>query len=525
MLTANWLSIVTDYRSDWWVGGGRRSAPVVEVSEWLASRGLQGLCHPTSEEYEPAFPICQTLPRQAVSRHLGDYYNDDGDVDVVYSDPPRNKWCYVFKGSMALLCVICGALAAGLTVGLLSIDPLLLVIKMRAGETEEEKRQAEQLLPLVKQHHRLLVTLLLLNTLAGESLPVFLQGMVGDHMAILISVVLVLVFGEILPTALFTGPNQIQVASHCAPLVKVLMVLMYPVTYPIARLLDRFMADENHDHGDEGHAPIGALYNRRELAALIRVQYEERLAAKQRQNHYQSSVPLPPTFDMSDINATPVLRQVKASLHRPIPSISAAEVMMVEGALQMKTKTALDIFLSFHKVFCIPYDMPLDEANIFTIYASGYSRVPVFTTGDRRLVKGILMTRQLMVVNQAKDEEHAPPLVSELKLHIPQCVAPDTNLVDLVNLFQTGGCAVRAGHMALVCARPDVAHEALERDEAVPNDAGLMGIITLEDVLEALLQESILDEMDAAGRVVQPVDAEGIQHDESDCGTVYRQLV
>ena len=47
----------------------------------------------------------------------------------------------------------------------------------------------------------------------------------------------------------------------------------------------------------------------------------------------------------------------------------------------------------------------------------------------------------------------------------------------------------------------EVANAALENGRSVPLEAGLMGIITLEDVLEALLQEDILDEMDAAGRM------------------------
>jgi metal transporter CNNM len=381
---------------------------------------------------------------------------------------------------------------------------------MRAGKTALERQQAEQLLPIIKRHHLLLVTLLLLNTVAGEALPIFLQSLMSNSLAVAASVILVLVFGEILPTALFTGPNQLAIASRLVPLVKVLIFVMYPVTYPIARLLDKIMHgdDENdYDNGEnESHTSGVTLYNRGELAALIRVQYEERLIAKQRRKHRRvSSLAGVPDLEFAT-DASSDIRALTAGLlhHHVVPpepnrghrimssdSIDADEVTMMEGALQMKTRRAVDIFVSFHKVFCISADMILDETNIFSIYASGYSRVPVFIDGDKRRVKGILMTRQLIVVNQklARNTETTttehdayqchPPLVSDLSLHIPQCVSPDTNLIELVNIFQTGGSAVRAGHMALICARPDIANTALEGGEAVPEDAGLMGCVIL----------------------------------------------
>jgi metal transporter CNNM len=117
-------------------------------------------------------------------------------------------------------------------------------------------------------------------------------------------------------------------------------------------------------------------------------------------------------------------------------------------------------------------DTMLDETGVVNIYSSGYSRVPVFEGGDSKRIKGILLTRQLIVVNT----NDAMP-VSRMPLYIPQCVAPDENLVDLINLFQTGGRAGRVGHMALVCARPDIGNAALENDEPLPNEAGLMGYV------------------------------------------------
>ena len=87
---------------------------------------------------------------------------------------------------------------SGLTVGLLSIDDLVLEMKIKSG-TEEEQNQASRLLPLISNHHLLMVTLLISNAAAMEALPLFLGYMVPSYAAIIISVTLVLAFGEIIP--------------------------------------------------------------------------------------------------------------------------------------------------------------------------------------------------------------------------------------------------------------------------------------------------------------------------------------
>jgi len=190
---------------------------------------------------------------------------------------------------------------------------------------------------------------------------------------------------------------------------------------------------------------------------------------------------------------------------------------MAEGALQMKTRTAMDIMVSKHNIYSVSIDTVLDEPNIVKIFSAGYSRVPIYEGKNPVRIKGILMTRQLILINSS---DRVP--VRRLPLHVPQCVGPDTDLVELVNLFQAGGSAQRVGHMALVCARPEVGNAAFDDDEAIPDSAGLMGIVTLEDCLECLLQEQIYDEMDAAGRPRgRPVDSADLETAEDN---IYRQL-
>ena len=138
---------------------------------------------------------------------------------------------------LVALCVLFASFASGLTQGLLSLSPLEVQIYIRSG-TADEKKYAALLQPIIKNHHLLLCTLMLWNASAFEALPIFLNKLVTEWQAIVISVTLILFAGEIIPSAILTGPNQLYLASKCVPLVWLVMILFFPVAYPISKLLD-----------------------------------------------------------------------------------------------------------------------------------------------------------------------------------------------------------------------------------------------------------------------------------------------
>lgn len=84
---------------------------------------------------------------------------------------------------------------SGLTMGLLSLDVTSLEVLKRGGKPKEQK-YASRIIGIVKRHHLLLVTLLLANAVAVESMPIFLEKITNEIVAIVVSVTAVLLFGE-----------------------------------------------------------------------------------------------------------------------------------------------------------------------------------------------------------------------------------------------------------------------------------------------------------------------------------------
>lgn len=160
-----------------------------------------------------ASALCHSLARPRAAHSALDASMESTDIGA--SGPPRShfssralhatiqdsngfatfqtpsSWIHL---GLAFACVMAAAIASGLTIGLMSIEPLELEIKERIG-TVEERSQAHRLLPLLNRRHLLLVTLLLFNAAAAEALPLFLDALVPGYIAVILSVTAVLFFG------------------------------------------------------------------------------------------------------------------------------------------------------------------------------------------------------------------------------------------------------------------------------------------------------------------------------------------
>ena len=177
---------------------------------------------------------------------------------------PAFSTAWWIDGAVAIICTITSAFMSGLTVGLIGLDKLTLEINAKSDPVI--KARADKILPVTNQHHWMLVTLMFINAIVMETLPIYVDKMVPELLAICICVFLELIAGEVVPMAVCTGPNQVQIAEMCAPGVMFLMWATSPVSWPIGKLLDRVLGEHTIDR-----------FNNSELKALILLHSEKAL--------------------------------------------------------------------------------------------------------------------------------------------------------------------------------------------------------------------------------------------------------
>lgn len=378
---------------------------------------------------------------------------------------------------------------------------------MRSG-TPQDRKHAAKIMPVVKNQHLLLCTLLIYNAAAMEALPIFLDSLVTAWGAILISVTLILLFGEIIPQSVCSRYG-LAIGAAVAPLVRVLVWICFPIAYPISKLLDFALGD--------GHV---ALFRRSELKTLVTLHGNE--AGKGGE-------------------------------------LTHDETTIIAGALELTTKTAKDAMTPLSQTFTIDINAKLDRNLMKLILEKGHSRVPVYYEQLTNII-GLVLVKNLLTINPADEM----PVKNVTIRKIPR-VLEDMPLYDILNEFQKGH-----SHMAVVIKqskqidqqsntangdvildidgnklpetevtnlgdkltemsvknkRPiqkwksypggaqgsnrgstggrrwskDVSADVLQVDDSLPKsneEEAAVGVITMEDVIEELLQEEIYDETD-----------------------------
>ncbi|KAH9655362.1 DUF21 domain-containing protein [Citrus sinensis] len=306
--------------------------------------------------------------------------------------------------------VMFAGLMSGLTLGLMSMSLVDLEVLAKSGTPKDRKHAAvvnwcmytdeklfankplascfTKILPVVRNQHLLLCTLLICNAAAMEALPIFLDGLVSAWGAILISVTLILLFGEIIPQSVCSRYG-LAIGSTVAPFVRVLVWICYPVAFPISKLLDVLL----------GHGRV-ALFRRAELKTLVNLHGNE--AGKGGE-------------------------------------LTHDETTIIAGALELTEKTASDAMTPIAETFAIDINAKLDKDLMNLILEKGHSRVPVYYEEPTNII-GLILVKNLLTIHP----EDEVPVKSVTIRRIPR--VPETlPLYEILNEFQKGH-----SHMAVV---------------------------------------------------------------------------
>ena len=359
---------------------------------------------------------------------------------------------------------------SGLTVGYLSVDDLTMELK-EANGTEEEKALSAKILPVLSNRRWLHVTLLLMNAFAFEALPVFLDRIVNRFWAVVISVSLILVFGEVLPQALCTGPNQNKIAAMAAPFTYCLMVVSWPLSYWIGRLLDIILGE--HHKTRYLNTDLKALVELHTYSALKKLQEEEE------QHKYIPKEEIAKPSDKMGLNDL--------------------EANIMISALEIREKNVSDVMIPFNQVYTLDFEENIEKEKITSILSKGYSRIPIYIKQKNNII-GILRIKQLINVDVTQNKS-----LRELGIHLksPIVIHPNMKLIDVLREFKKG-----KSHMAFVTEQVEKLQNklGLNRTNSIAygsvlnfnarndGDVQIKGIVTLEDVVEKIFNLEILDE-------------------------------
>ena len=262
------------------------------------------------------------------------------------------------------------ALFSGLTLGLMGWDAQELKRKAESGDDD-----AAAIYPLRQDGNLLLTTLLVGNVLVNAVLSIFLGSLTTGLIAVAVATTLIVVFGEILPQAIFNR-NAIFLGARLAWLVRGVTFVLYPITKPISVALDKALGTE-----------LPNVYSKQELVKLI----------EEHEDSHDSEV-------------------------------DEDEERIIKGALTFSDKKVHDIMTPRTVVHAFDEEQSIDDALLDEVKDSGLSRFPVYTE-DMDSITGMLYSSQLI------GSENLGKKVGEVASNEVRFIQEDTGLDDALQIF------------------------------------------------------------------------------------------
>ncbi|XP_070834024.1 metal transporter CNNM1 [Chaetodon trifascialis] len=341
---------------------------------------------------------------------------------VVERPPEADVW---LQAGVSVLLLGLSALCSGLNISMLALDPVELRVLQNSG-TEKEQKYARKIESVRKHGNYILCTVVLGNVLTNTCFVVWMCQILGMTALSTASCTLGIFFiGEILPHSV-ASRHSLAIASKTLCATRLLMLMFFPIAYPVSKILDIML-----------HQEISNFYTREKLVAMLRV---------------------------TD----------------PYHDLVKEELNIIQGALELRTKTVEDVLTPLSDCYMLSSDAVLDFCTMSDVMQSGFTRIPVYEN-ERSNIVDILFVKDLAFV----DPDDCTPLktITQFYKHPMHCVFSDTKLDVMLEEFKRG-----KSHLAVV-------QRVNSEGEGDPFYE-VMGIVTLEDVIEEIIKSEIVDETD-----------------------------
>jgi metal transporter CNNM len=139
---------------------------------------------------------------------------------------------YVSVFIQVAVLVMLAAICSGLNISLMSLSLGDLRRKAKLGN-----RAAQKVLPLRRDAHLSLAAILFSNMAVVSGSSLLLEHHFNGWIAGIATTLLMVVFGEVLPQAAFIR-SALKTCAFFAPLIRVMIIVAYPVAKPLALLPD-----------------------------------------------------------------------------------------------------------------------------------------------------------------------------------------------------------------------------------------------------------------------------------------------
>lgn len=157
-----------------------------------------------------------------------------------------------------LVCLSFSCLFSGLNLGLMSLNRTDLKIICNTG-TDAERRYARAIYPVREHGNFLLCSILLGNVMVNSTFTILMDDLTSGLVAVITSTLAIVIFGEISPQAVCSR-HGLAIGAKTICITKVVMVLTFPLSFPISKILDWCLGEE-----------IGNVYTRERLKELVKV--------------------------------------------------------------------------------------------------------------------------------------------------------------------------------------------------------------------------------------------------------------